>query len=680
MTRWSPRAARLSSIGMILVLASGAAWAQLDGALPIPVLRNVTVDAVVTWSDAAGTYQYSYTLNNPAANTGSIDGIQVDIRSSGPAYGDPDALIVEFGSRNLTFRRMLQMLPPDAATMVPVGLDAPTNWYAAIGARGFAAFIPGTPAQVGRLPDAFPPGQSRSGFVLTSFTTPIIREMTLVPDWIYVSTSPDGITGEEEKRAREIADQLPDHVFTLGPSAVFPGSYEQWDLLRDNLQRAIALGWISDAALAQTLASELAQARAALDARDGTLAKTRLAQLLNTIAASRPEQRRREVSDLVTLNAQNLITSTPDTPVPFEPKVTFAPDTASLQIGTRYSLTADAINLGDGSPLNDYPVDFEIIEGPNESRAASLRTGSNGKAVFSYVGTVVGRDRIAVSVPGDFHVEAGVAEVEWTAGPDLAIPFFAPPVLRSQGGNDAVIHDMTVNISDIAASPPSITRYFLGDTSPVDLSTAAVLGERAIPALEPHAEDMSPAVHVRLPDGLAAGTYYLAACADAPQSVVELNELNNCSFGEVEGYLSVVAPFEPGTITNAPPVCTNAAADPPLLWPPNHKLKVIEIAGVTDPDGDHVTLRISAITQDEPVNGLGDGDTAPDGFGVGTSQAQIRSERSGTANGRVYRIAFTGDDGKGETCTGAVSVGVPHDRSQQAQPIDDGQSYDSTQQ
>lgn len=53
--------------------------------------------------------------------------------------------------------------------------------------------------------------------------------------------------------------------------------------------------------------------------------------------------------------------------------------------------------------------------------------------------------------------------------------------------------------------------------------------------------------------------------------------------------------------------------------------------------------------------------------------------RSGTSNGRLYFIAFKADDGKGATCTNAVTVGVPHDRGQNAMPIDTGQRYDSTQ-
>ena len=62
---------------------------------------------------------------------------------------------------------------------------------------------------------------------------------------------------------------------------------------------------------------------------------------------------------------------------------------------------------------------------------------------------------------------------------------------------------------------------------------------------------------------------------------------------------------------------------------------------LSDADGDPVTITITGITQDEPTNGLGDGDTSPDGKGIGTSTASVRAERSGKANGRVYIIYFT---------------------------------------
>jgi hypothetical protein len=122
------------------------------------------------------------------------------------------------------------------------------------------------------------------------------------------------------------------------------------------------------------------------------------------------------------------------------------------------------------------------------------------------------------------------------------------------------------------------------------------------------------------------------------------------------------------------PVCDSARAVPSELWPPNHKLTEVSIPGVSDPQGEAVSIVIDQVTQDEPLDGLGDGDTSPDAILQG-AKVQIRAERSGTGNGRVYRIDFTASDGHGGACNGSVSVSVPHDKKSPA--IDDGQLYDS---
>ncbi len=116
-----------------------------------------------------------------------------------------------------------------------------------------------------------------------------------------------------------------------------------------------------------------------------------------------------------------------------------------------------------------------------------------------------------------------------------------------------------------------------------------------------------------------------------------------------------------------------AASPPNILYP-------VKNGGitVTDQDGDSISIQITSIRQDEPVNGVGDGDTSPDGYGIGTGIAQVRAERSGLQNGRVYEIGFTAIDGQGGSCTGMVSVGVPHDKGGQPAPINDGANYDST--
>jgi PKD domain len=126
-----------------------------------------------------------------------------------------------------------------------------------------------------------------------------------------------------------------------------------------------------------------------------------------------------------------------------------------------------------------------------------------------------------------------------------------------------------------------------------------------------------------------------------------------------------------------PPVCGKARPTRSWLWPPNHKLVAIGIRGVSDPDDDRVAIAITRVTQDEPVNGHGDGDTSPDAILHGR-KVLLRAERSSRSNGRVYQIHFTATDAHGQSCAGSVTVTVPLRMKWGVTPIDDGQLYDST--
>jgi len=61
------------------------------------------------------------------------------------------------------------------------------------------------------------------------------------------------------------------------------------------------------------------------------------------------------------------------------------------------------------------------------------------------------------------------------------------------------------------------------------------------------------------------------------------------------------------------------------------------------------------------------------------SKVLLRAERSGSGNGRVYRLHFTTTNDSGESCTGSVDVWVPKSLKPRLPVIDDGQVYDSTQ-
>jgi chitinase len=93
----------------------------------------------------------------------------------------------------------------------------------------------------------------------------------------------------------------------------------------------------------------------------------------------------------------------------------------------------------------------------------------------------------------------------------------------------------------------------------------------------------------------------------------------------------------------------------------------------------NVTLDITGVTQDEAINGLGDGDSRSDAVyqeGQPAGSVLLRAERSGNGNGRMYEVDFTATDGF-EACTGSVRVAVPHSRNSTV--VNDGQTVDSIQ-
>jgi hypothetical protein len=120
-------------------------------------------------------------------------------------------------------------------------------------------------------------------------------------------------------------------------------------------------------------------------------------------------------------------------------------------------------------------------------------------------------------------------------------------------------------------------------------------------------------------------------------------------------------------------------------WPPNHTYLTITVddvvAAVSDPcDG---SVDISDVlfvrgTSDEPEDAVGNGDgntlddiiIAPDCRSV-----QLRAERAGTGNGRVYRIYCRVTDASGNTSTASFPVGIRRNNGNGSIPIENAAVY-----
>ncbi len=102
------------------------------------------------------------------------------------------------------------------------------------------------------------------------------------------------------------------------------------------------------------------------------------------------------------------------------------------------------------------------------------------------------------------------------------------------------------------------------------------------------------------------------------------------------------------------------------LWPPNHKLVTINATVVAADNCPNTTWTLQSITSDEPENGLGDGDAAPDivdaALGTADIEFKLRAERAGGGDGRVYTIVYGVSDACGNSSQAVAHVEVPHDR------------------
>jgi|GEM_PF-1207430 len=127
---------------------------------------------------------------------------------------------------------------------------------------------------------------------------------------------------------------------------------------------------------------------------------------------------------------------------------------------------------------------------------------------------------------------------------------------------------------------------------------------------------------------------------------------------------------------NSAPNCANAFVQNPLLWPPNHKFQSFTIQGIAD-DDDQLSIEVQCIHQDEPLNGQGDGNTSPDAVIQSNGQFEVRSERQGGGNGRVYHVDFKATDSFGASCESSLQVQVPKSKKNLS-AINDGRHVDAT--
>jgi len=132
--------------------------------------------------------------------------------------------------------------------------------------------------------------------------------------------------------------------------------------------------------------------------------------------------------------------------------------------------------------------------------------------------------------------------------------------------------------------------------------------------------------------------------------------------------------------TTAPVINLNGLT--PVMWPPNHKYQTFSVTdfvtSVTDSCNTSLNLSsvvISQVTSDEFENSVGDGNTLNDiVIAADCRSVQLRAEREGNGDGRVYTIIFKVTDASGNVGTATARVFVPHSQNG-GSAVDSGPHY-----
>jgi predicted extracellular nuclease len=99
---------------------------------------------------------------------------------------------------------------------------------------------------------------------------------------------------------------------------------------------------------------------------------------------------------------------------------------------------------------------------------------------------------------------------------------------------------------------------------------------------------------------------------------------------------------------------------PDTLWPPNHKyVTVVPTIAVSDNFDPNPTVTLVSVVSNEPDDGLGDGDTPNDIVINPDGTVDLRAERSGTGDGRVYTLTYMATDACGNSTEATATVTVP---------------------
>jgi hypothetical protein len=190
--------------------------------------------------------------------------------------------------------------------------------------------------------------------------------------------------------------------------------------------------------------------------------------------------------------------------------------------------------------------------------------------------------------------------------------------------------------------------------------------------------------HTSYPELGATATDNCGSVTATPSGTVDVNTPGTytITYNSTDAAGNQATPVQRTVIvqdTIAPTI--NLTGFAPSMWPPHHRYTTFTLAQfvASATDGCDTTIDINdvvieKVTSDEIENGNGDGNTLNDiVIAADCKSVQLRSEREGNGNGRVYSITFKVRDASGNIGRATATVTVAHNPGESV--VDSGVHY-----
>jgi Immunoglobulin I-set domain len=344
-----------------------------------------------------------------------------------------------------------------------------------------------------------------------------------------------------------------------------------------------------------------------------------------------------------------------------------------------YAWTVDAVPFGGNTSSISVPTGVLTL---GNHTVSVTTTGACGSASQSATLTV--QENTSTTDPPDQTVCQGTTATFSTTASGTG-PFSYAWTLDGSptGGNSSSVSIATGSLSPGNHTVSVTTTGTCGSASQ---SATLTVNSAPIVTLNPVSQSAT-----------SGSVTFTAAASGSPAPTVQWQVSTNggFSFSDIPGATSTsltvaVSPSVNGNqyravFTNSCGTATTTAAtlttcSPPVItvgnsqlsmWPPNHKYETFNISSfnitATSNCNGNITssVVITSVTSDELDENPsgGDGNTTNDiVIAADCKSVQLRAERDGNLDGRVYTIAFKVTDSFGNTTTATARVIVPHDQ------------------